>query len=206
MSIEPHSQYDLRVIDWTIRMSLFTTAEILAPCLLETFEPREALLRWVAFSSKPTYDDILPVLAKGDRVDFYSSTNQVLHPLVFSLAEHAYQHARDTQLDIHFWQEPESIAMTQVVHWLSFDANPSLDNLSRGWAYWSHAITGFDPVKLPRDASIMIKSLLKQYQRRERSGINEPVTSAFHFSFQLVEAILIMLLQSVSCRSPHQIG
>ena len=190
---EAPGEYDLRVVDWTVRTALSTSIENLAPCLLETFEPREALLRWVAHTSESAYSDIMPILADGKRVEFYKSYNQFLHPLVFPLVEHVSQHTRDAQLGMNFWKERESTAMTQVVHWLSFDANTNPDNLTRGWAYWSQAITGFDPVKLPRDASIMIKSLLKQYQRRERPGIDEPVTSAFHLSFWSVEEILTML-------------
>lgn len=199
--------YDLRVVEWTIRTSLPTCVDNLAPCLLETFEPGQALLGWVSRPSKSTHRDIMARLADGWSNEFYYPSNQVLHPLVFPLVEYTYQHARDAQLGIHFWKNPKAAELMRFVHGLMFNRswcrNPRPQTISRGWLCLSHAISGFDPVKFSRDAVSMMEPLLNRYQQPKRPGADEPITSAFQLSVRLFEMIFNATFPRVPCSNHH---
>lgn len=162
-TIETDDEYSLvrRAIRWTARTSPFKKLDDLAPCLLESLDPREALLQWLAHASKTPYN-VLPLALVENNFDFDRIMRSDTHniDMVTCLVLHACQRAVDKPGDM---ASSYDTTMVHVVLWLSRRHRGKLDD--HCWLYLSHVVNVLDPIRSTSIVIAVTDHLLHQCQR-----------------------------------------
>lgn len=147
------------VIRWTSQTSSAWKVDQLSPCVLDTSNPEEALLRWLAEAAKTSYDDLLSRVTQGDtKIGLKHLPNP--SGVTVELLRHACHRAIQPRSDYNV--NRSQAVMIHLVLWCVQHLT-SQQNERIFWLYLSHGFCTLDPVRSVDAVITITNDLLSGY-------------------------------------------